>query len=71
MKRSKPPEPKRLRGRPKTVIEPLDCEPIALSDLEDFVKKLLDAPMPDKQHRENRDPTKMEIEQKFKLKRRR
>lgn len=54
-------------ARRKVESEPLDCEPIALSDLEDFVKKLLDAPMPDKLQSENREPTQEERNQKFTL----
>ena len=42
-----------------------------MPDLEAVAKEILDAPMPDDHHRENRDPTHAELEQKFKLERRR
>ena len=59
------PRPKRLPP------DPLDCDPIPLSDLEAIAKEILDARMPDDQHRENREPTQAELEQKFRLERRR
>ena len=55
--------------RRKRQIEPLDCDPVSLSDLEAVAKEVMDAPMPEDQHRENRDPTQAELEQQFKLKR--
>ena len=51
--------------------DPLDCNPIPLSDLETVAKEIMDAPMPDDQRRENREPTPAELDQKFKLERRR
>ncbi len=57
--------------RPKRPApEPLDCDPILLSDLEVVVKQVLLSPKPDGQHSENREPTQEEREQKFKLERR-
>lgn len=56
--------------RRKRRVEPLECDPIPLSDLEAVAKEILDAPLPDDQRRENRKPTQTELEQKFKLKRR-
>ena len=58
--------------RPKRPApEPLECDPVPWSELEGVVKEMMDAPMPNKQHRENREPTPAELEQKFKLERRR
>lgn len=56
--------------RPKRPIEPLECDPVPLSDLEEAVKEIIAAPLRDDQHWENWEPTKEEREQKFKLKRR-
>lgn len=57
--------------RPKRKLpEPLECDPVSLSDLEAVAHEILNAPMPDDQHRENREPTQAELEQKFKLERR-
>lgn len=56
------------RPRP---VEPLDCDPITLSELEDVARAILNEPVPEDQHRENREPTQAELEQKFKLERRR
>ncbi len=56
--------------RPKRPApEPIDCDPIPLSDLEAVAKEIMGAPMPEEQHRENREPTPAEREQKFKLER--
>ncbi len=55
--------------RRKLEVEPLDCEPIPLSELEAVVKEVMDAPLPDDQRWENREPTQEERAQKFKLKR--
>ena len=55
--------------RRKRRVEPLECDPVPWSELEAVAKEILDAPMPDDQHRENREPTQAELEQKFKLER--
>lgn len=55
--------------RRKRQSEPLECDPVPLSDLEAVAHEILNAPMPDDQHRENREPTPEELKQKFKLKR--
>ena len=56
--------------RRKRPGEPLECDPIPMSELEAVAHEILNAPMPDDQRRENRDPTQAELEQKFKLERR-
>ena len=56
--------------RRKRPVEPLECDPVPLSDLEAVAKEIMDAPLPDDQHREIREPTQAELEQKFKLERR-
>ena len=56
--------------RRKLQIEPLECEPILLTELEDVVKEIMSAPVPKTLHSENREPTKEEREQRFKLERR-
>lgn len=56
--------------RRKLQVEPLDCEPIHLSELEEVVKEIMSVPLPDDQHSENREPTQEERERRFKLKRR-
>ena len=56
--------------RRKRPVEPLECDPIPMSELEAVAHEILNAPMPDDQRRENRDPTQAELEQKFKLERR-
>ena len=57
--------PRQKRPKP----EPLEsaCDPVSLSELEDVVHEILNQPLPDKQHRQNRNPTLAELEQKFKL----
>lgn len=57
--------------RPKRQIEPLECDPIPLSELEEAVQEVLCALLPEDQGIENREPTLEELNQKFKLKRRR
>ena len=56
--------------RRKLEVEPLDCESVPLAELEEVVKEVMSAPLPDDQHSENREPTQEEREQRFKLKRR-
>ena len=56
--------------RRKLDVEPLECDPIPLSELEAVVKEIMDVPLPDDQHSENREPTQEERNQKFKLHRR-
>ena len=57
--------------RPKRPApEPLECDPIPWSELEAVAREILNEPMPDDQHRENREPTPAELEQKFRLERR-
>lgn len=59
------------RGRPQAPDpEPLECEPIPLTELEDAVKEVLLAPFPEGQHSENREPTVAELTQRYKLERR-
>ena len=53
--------------RRKLQIEPIECDPITMSDLEEVVKEILSAPVPETLHSENREPTKEEREQRFKL----
>ena len=55
--------------RRKREVEPLECDPVTLSELEDVAHEILNAQMPENQRRENRSPTKEEAEEKFKLKR--
>ncbi|MYH01785.1 MAG: hypothetical protein F4142_04240 [Nitrospira sp. SB0675_bin_23] len=50
--------------------DPVECDSIALSELEAAVKDVLLTPKPEEQHSENRDPTLEELNQKWKLKRR-
>ncbi len=56
--------------RRKLDIEPLDCEPIALTELASVMKEVLESPLPESQHSENREPTQEERNQKFTLRRR-
>ena len=62
MPRQKRPEPEPLESA---------CDPISMSELEDVVHEILNQPLPDNQYRQNRNPTLIEVEQKFKLERRR
>ena len=57
-------------SRRKLQIEPIECDPIPMSDLEEVVKEVLSAPVSESLHSENREPTQAEREQRFKLKRR-
>ena len=56
--------------RRKLQIEPLECEPLPVKELEDAVKEIMSVSLPDDQHSENREPTQAEREQRFKLERR-
>ena len=58
--------------RPKSYKspDPPECDPIDREEFEEAIKKVLLAPLPEGQHSENREPTKEEPNQKFKLKRR-
>ena len=59
------------RGRPKSPEpDPIECDPLEREDFEESVKEVLLAPLPEDQHSENREPTKEELNWKFKLKRR-
>jgi len=55
--------------RRKRPVEPLECDPVTLAELEDVAHEILNASMPEKQRRENRNPTEDERHQKFKLER--
>ena len=50
--------------------EPPECDPIAREDFEAAVKAVLLSDRSEDQHSENREPTKEELNQRFKLKRR-
>lgn len=56
--------------RRKREIEPLDCEPITGPEFEEAVRQVLLSPKPEGQASENREPTRAELDQKFKLTRR-
>ena len=65
-KKSKP-----QRGRPKSPEpDPIECDPISSEEFEEAVKAVLLASLSEDQHSENREPTKEELEQKWKLERR-
>ncbi len=49
--------------------EPVDCDPILLSDLEVVIKAVLLSSKPKAQHSQNREPTTEELNQKWSLKR--
>ena len=57
-------------SRCKLRVEPLECESLPLSELEDAVKEIIAAPLPNDQHSENWEPTQAEREQRFKRERR-
>lgn len=61
--------PRPKRPEPESLAEA--CDPITWSELEDVAREILQEPMPEEQHRENREPTPAELEQKFKLEGRR
>ncbi len=59
------------RGRPAAKPpDSIKCDPVARGDFDEAVKAVLLASLPEGQRSENREPTKMELEQKFKLERR-
>ena len=54
--------------RPKSKLpEPIESDPINREEFEGAVKEVLLSPKPERRHSENREPTKEELEQQFKL----
>ena len=54
--------------KPKTKLDPKDRDPATMKDLEDAMRQLVESPPGTKS--ENREPTKKELEQRYKLVRR-
>ena len=56
--------------KPKPKIDPADRDPAKLDDIETVMRHLLETPADSRPKSENREPTKKELEERYKIVRR-